>query len=262
MTDHPNTLVGLTTARIHFQEINNTGLPTTSPRINIEKETSVTGEDSRFILVLDALASLAVLDKSSQVIAISVQRKDELLEFRIAENKAVNRKVIEHVSTLLNLLNGIATCDQAERQAKELEFIKTTYLHSINKLHKRFTGYLWLEEFERLFAARETGENAEKCLGVVSSLITIRKALDEIKSDSDKKARNPNQYKRLYPTKAVKDEAWADLIFEMDVGVADVETLLNDRTLCDNWAQGLQGTTPPPSQPPPLPSIWYIGLIN
>lgn len=233
---HPNTLVGIATARIHFQELPDT------PRINTEMETAVTGDDSRFILVLDALASLAVSDKSGQVVAIAVQRDNDLLRFRIAENRAVKKGLTEYITKLLTQLNDIANASAAEQPAKELAFIKATYLYSINKLYKRFTGYEWLETFEGAFDAKTADE--EKCLGVVSSLMTVRKALDGIKPLYDKKAANPNQWKKLDPAAFLTDAQWAELIFEMAAGVPDVEALLADRTLCDNWAAGLKGTVP------------------
>lgn len=51
--------------------------------------------------------------------------------------------------------------------------------------------------------------------------------------------------KKLDPAAFLRDEQWADLIFEMAAGVPDVEDLLADRTHCDNWAAGLNGTTVP-----------------
>lgn len=235
---HPNTLVGMATARIAFKEIPDT------PRINIDMNSAVKGNDSRFILVLDALASLAISDKSGQVVAMAVQRDNNNLKFRIGENKAVKKGLPEYITKLLTLLQEIATVSPAERPAKELAFIKVTYIYSINKLFKRFTGYEWLERFEGAFAKR-TGTNEEKLLGVISSLMTVRKALDGIKPLYDKKAGKPNDWKKLDPTSFLTDKAWADLVFEMAAGVPDVETLLNDRTLCDNWAEGLRGTTTP-----------------
>lgn len=44
-----------------------------------------------------------------------------------------------------------------------------------------------------------THENEVKCLGVISSLTTVRKALDGIKQLYDKKAANPNKRKKLDP---------------------------------------------------------------
>lgn len=102
---HPNTLVAAATARIASKEIPDTP----PPRVNIEMGSSVTGDDSRFILVLDALANLGICDKRGRVVAMAVQRDNALLKLRIAENKAVKKGLTENIKKLLTMLNEIAT---------------------------------------------------------------------------------------------------------------------------------------------------------
>lgn len=225
---HPNTLVGIATARIAFNEIPDT------PRINTEMESAATGADSRFILLLDALASLSISSLKGQVVAIAAQQDTATLKFTMSENKDVKTGLPEYIKKLLTMLHDLSTSTPAARRGKEREFIKTTYVYSFTKLNKRFSNRKWLPLFEREFE-KKSGVNEEKCVNVISSLMTVRRALGLMKVLHDKQDKNP--------ARALTDAEWDTLIFEMAAGVPDVETLLKDRTLSDKWAESLKGTT-------------------
>lgn len=213
-----------------------------TPRINTEKQTSVTGDDSRLILVLDALASLAVSDKSGRVVAIAVRRDNDLLRFRIPENGAVKNGLPEYVKKFLRELHEIAAASEADGLGMGHAFIKAPYCYSLCTLYKRFMGYKWLEQFERAFVARTADE--EKCFARILSLITVQKRRDGITMAHDLNGRDPELWKRVDPAAILTNRQWANLVFEMAAGVSDVEPLLADRTLCENRAEGLKGTAP------------------
>lgn len=226
---HPNTLVAIATARIAFNEVPDT------PRINTDMETGVTGDDSRFILLLDALASLSISSLKGQVVAIAAQQDTGTLKLTMSENKDVKTGLPEYIKKLMTMLHQLSTTALADRPGKEREFLKTTYVYSFTKLNKRFNNRKWLPLFEREFEKKK-GVNEEKCLNVISSLMTVRRALGLMKVLHDKQDKNP--------ARAVTDPEWDALIFQMAAGVPDIETILNDRTLCDKWAADLKGTTP------------------
>lgn len=238
---HPNTLVGITTARIAFNEIPDT------PRINTELVTSITGDDSRFIYVLDAFASLAISSLKGQVVAMGLQQDTGIIRITIAENKDVKAGLPQYIEKLWNALRDLSA--STDRVASERTFFKTTYVYSFVKLYRRFNNRKWLAAFERAFEDkyRDAGPNETKCLNIVSSLMTVRNALDLIKPLHDKKTADPKKWKNLDPATAVTDPEWDTLILEMNAGIPDVETLLLDRVPVDQWAKDLKGT------PPPLP---------
>lgn len=65
--------------------------------------------------------------------------------------RTLKHGLTEYVAKLLTQLNDIATVTAADQPARQLAFVKATYLYFINKLYKRFTGYEWLESFEGAF---------------------------------------------------------------------------------------------------------------
>lgn len=232
---HPNSLVAIATARIAHNETD------TATRVNTGLVTSVEKENSRFILVLDALASLAVSSTKGQVVAMGMQIAAGVAAITISENDVVKPGLQEHVEKLVDILKRVSNASDAARPALELEFHKTTYIYSIAKLYDRFNNRDWLERFDMEFA-KEVGPDESKCQVVLSALLTAWAAIQEIKTQYRRK--NDLSFKgrkKVSLENAVKDKEWTNLIFMMSSSIPDVEYLLGKPTLCNDWAEKLKG---------------------
>lgn len=236
LTIHPNALVAITTARIAQNQT-----PEANTRVNTLNPTH-----PRFILFLDALASLAVSDDKGQVVAMAMQIINAEMTITISENTVVEPELVDYIKKLVEILEKISTAKPDEIPGMQLDFYQTTYGHSLSKLYKRFHRRSWLQKFDVEFA-KKVGEDELKCQVVLSALLTAFEVISAIK---EKKVAN----KEADP-KVVKDEDWNTLMFMMSSAIPNVEYLLNHSTLCQTWAEELKGTISNP------PSHFNCGLL-
>lgn len=232
---HPNTLVAIATARIAHQETD------TATRVNTGLVTSVGTENNRFILVLDALASLAVARATGQVVAVGMQIKAGVAAITVSENEEIKEALKTHVQDLVNKLRAISLAKEADRPELELKFHKATYIYSIAKLYSRFNNRKWLEPFDIEFSKRD-GPDELKCQVVLSALVTASEAIHKMKLKFNQKHDLAFKgHNNVNIEKALTEKEWTDLMFMMSSSIPDVEYLLGKSTLCNEWAEDLKG---------------------
>lgn len=237
-TDDVNTLVAIATARIGFKEI-----PEATVRVDTQLTTGIDDKHKRFTPVLDALATLAVCDKESQVVAIGLRREDTVFELLIAENGAVNPKVIPHIKELWAVLEVYRTLSAEEKTKKKLEMVKSVYVYSYPKLYRRFTKRKWLADLEYAFDNREkqlpgTSALVTGAKEAISALVTVRTLLDILTEwRKTVTVKRPKGDPKKFPTDAV----WTNVMIEMDETTADIEAVLANKATCDEWAKAVEG---------------------
>lgn len=245
---HPNVLAALGTARIQFTEIETERTSTIIEKINTE-----TPQYTRYVHLLDGLASLSVSRPDGQVVAIALDKSGQVITLTIALNEDVPAELIAYVTDLITQLkaySNLAMGDDAGRTAAKLVMMKKTYIYCDKKLYQRFTKRKWLIQLEKAFATRGTGlgAGAEVCLELLSSLMRIRETYDVIHEWQKIKTAQPKKFEKMTPSKQVNDADWEKLILEMDGAIPDVKKLLADKASCDAWAETLKGMVSSPGE--------------
>lgn len=227
---HPNTLVALVTSRIVNMELS------IAIRDNPALATAIEEPQSRFAPVLDALASLAVSDAKSQVVAMAATIKGKDITLTVSENTEVKPALRSYIQNLLARLVEISKAGEDKRPGLQLDFYKTTYSHSIQKLLKRFTKHSWLEDFESAFAG-EAHDDAWNCKYVISALLTLKWALKDMRPGGK------NQ---------VTDNQLEKIMIMISGVIPCVDYLHNMPTLCVDWADAVKSTIPHHPTPAPF----------
>ncbi|KAL0631767.1 hypothetical protein Q9L58_009357 [Maublancomyces gigas] len=241
-----NTIVAIATSRIGFTEI-----PGATARVDKLLLAGVPWEYNRFIAVLDAIASLAVCDREKQVIAVGLRNDLEEFQLLFAENGVVNPKVITHIGELWKMLAAYRTLPVEGRAQKQLQIVKSVYVHSYPKLIRRFTKRRWLVDMEVAFDGEVrtlpgTVTLVRGALDVISSLVTVRELLDKLAIWRPTVTKNkPDGNSKLFPT----DAEWRKLIIEMDEATADLELVMKNESTCKEWARALEGISGLPAEP-------------
>lgn len=239
---HPNVLSAIVTARIQFQEITTARTSTIIETINIQ-----TPELTRFVILLDALASLSVSKPDGQVVAIALHKVGDPITLTVAQNEAVPPALIRYLQRLVTMASEysqLSAANDKERMLKQLEITKAVYIYCDRKISQRFVKRKWLQPFEKALHAHamDLGVHASVCLELVSSLMKVRETFDTIHEWQTIKTHQPGRYDTMTPANQVPDEDWEKLILVMDGSMPDIKLLLDNKLGCDSLAFQLRGT--------------------
>lgn len=162
--------------------------------------------------------------------------KGEDITLTVSENTEVKPALRSYIQNLIARLVEISKAGEDKRPGLQLDFYKTTYSHSNQKLLKRFTKHSWLEDFESVFAG-EAHDDAWNCKYVISALLTLKWALKDMRPGGK------NQ---------VTDNQLESIMIMISGVIPCVDYLHIMPALCIDWANAVKGTIP--HHPTPAPS--------
>lgn len=245
---HPDTLVALATARIKFTE-----LPQTT-RTNVAVAL-ITGDDSRFVNFLDALASLSVSHLKGQVVAIGLQIDEGMMVLTVAENGEVLPALIDHLVELLLMLRAMSPGEEKlYREIRHRHFYLASYTHACTKINKRFAERPWLQKVDAALQSYNSGPMLHGLKIVISSLLTLHEMIVQIKKVKDANSKEPRIKLRKIMSDVIPKDEWRKVIKMMTASASLAQTMLNGRKMLDWWAEELIGMINITPYPTPHPT--------
>lgn len=191
---HPDVLVAIGAARFGSHKTKGEAWASSNWRDESRPSTAHEGRDADRKRFLDAIASLAVCDAQSQVIAVALKEHPQtgVVVLCVAENGSVNETVVPHIKKLLSVLYKMAH-EYRKLEIKSditplilkyrTEFIEKVYRHSVLKhLHRYEIRWELVEnDLRTTFCDRMGIEDYKlQLLDLVCALEMVRRVHDRI----------------------------------------------------------------------------------